>query len=207
MEKIEKANKSNKKQIQKQIKSDIKHIKRKIKNNINSCEDKKIKKLIKSNAYKRYTKIYLKFGQEAYTKNVPKRIRRKDLKNLYAEDRFITIYEKHGEIKMFNSKTDNGMNIDRNIFGEELLCGLDMQNFPKEYFQSFLSTDLSEEELEKKYGVEAQNEALIKIRLKDEKNFINVIKQYYDNKGINVQEEFSNIGNKQNQNDDKENER
>lgn len=118
----------------------------------------------------------------------------------------IGIY-KDGKIKMFNSKTDNGIEIERKIFGEEILCGLDVQNFPKEYFQSFLSCDLSDEELEQKYGVEAQNKALTKVRLEDENNFMNVIKQYYYDKGVNVEEQLKEQENNSYQDNNKEDER
>lgn len=101
----------------------------------------------------------------------------------------IGIY-KNGDIQMFNSKTEDAFVLDRKLFGEEVLCGTDSQNLPKEYIGSFLPCKLSDEELKEKYGVEAQNKALGKLRIKNADNLYEELRKYYSEQGIDVEQEL-----------------
>lgn len=67
---------------------------------------------------------------------------------------------KDGNIQMFNSAKEDGTELDAKKISTYLSKGFEGINTVKDYINSFKSTGMSYEELEEKYGVEAQNEAL-----------------------------------------------
>lgn len=76
---------------------------------------------------------------------------------------------KDGKIKIFN-ETEEEEPIKRSFFGDVIFSGTEnFIEFPKEFIESFLNPTVSMEELEQKYGVEAQNKALAKIEKQDKK--------------------------------------
>ncbi len=76
---------------------------------------------------------------------------------------------KDGDIIMFN-ETEDKEPIKRTFTGDVLYSGTEnFIEYPKEWIQSFLDPLISVEELEAKYGVEAQNKALAKIEKEDKK--------------------------------------
>ena len=76
---------------------------------------------------------------------------------------------KDGEIIMFN-ETEEKEPIKRIFLGDINYSGTEnFIKFPKEWIQSFLNPLVSVEELEKKYGIEAQNKALAKIEKEENK--------------------------------------
>ena len=59
--------------------------------------DKQTKETIeKLKKEKQYDKIYEQFGNEAYRKNIPKRLRKQELKKLKQERKYFDIYNKYG---------------------------------------------------------------------------------------------------------------
>ena len=84
---------------------------------------------------------------------------------------------KDGNIVIFN-ETEEKDPIKRSFLGDLLYSGTEnFIEFPKEWLQSFLNPSISVEELEKKYGVEAQNKALTKIEKEEkQKSFMEEIK-------------------------------
>src|SRR5574344_2700701 len=101
MNKIEKANKKAESEIIRSAKNEVKKIANEIKKDVKSSYSKKQKKAIIDNSYKRYSKIFLLYGQKSYLKVVPAHIRLKDADELFEEGRYIEIYEKHGK-KAYN---------------------------------------------------------------------------------------------------------
>lgn len=88
----------------------------------------------------------------------------------------IGIY-KNGKIIIFN-ETEEKEPIKRSFSDDIIYSGTEnFIKFPKEWLQSFLNPSISIEELEKKYGVEAQNKALAKIEKEEkQKSFMEEIK-------------------------------
>lgn len=86
----------------KEIKNCIKKIKDELSKDLKNATDRKTKSEINKNAYKRFDVIYERFGQEAYCKFVPSKYRKKDVKQLLKEQRFLSIYNKHGK-REYNS--------------------------------------------------------------------------------------------------------
>ena len=84
---------------------------------------------------------------------------------------------KDGNIVIFN-ETEEKEPIKRSFSGDLSYSGTEnFIEFPKEWLQSFLNPSISVEELEKKYGVEAQNNALAKIEKEEkQKSFMEEIK-------------------------------
>ena len=84
---------------------------------------------------------------------------------------------KDGNIVIFN-ETEEKEPIKRSFSGDLSYSGTEnFIEFPKEWLQSFLNPSISVEELEKKYGVEAQNKALAKIEKEEkQKSFMEEIK-------------------------------
>ncbi|MBP3707173.1 MAG: hypothetical protein J6J36_00995 [Clostridia bacterium] len=87
---------------EKEVKECIKNIKKAISIDFKNASDRKTKSEIKKNAYKRFDVIYERYGQEAYHKFVPSKYRKKDVKQLLKEQRFLSIYNKHGK-REYNS--------------------------------------------------------------------------------------------------------
>lgn len=81
----------------KAIKDSIKKIKEAISMDLKNASNKKAKYEIKKNAYKRFDIIYENYGQKAYYDFVPSKYRKKDIKQLLKEQRFLSIYNKHGK--------------------------------------------------------------------------------------------------------------
>ncbi len=99
---------------------------------------------------------------------------------------------KDGKINMFNAEDGTYKRISTIEFE---LRGIDSYKVPVEYLKTFRAANLTDEQLEEKYGVDAQNKALESVREK-EKNFKDTIK-------INIQEnelgmDFSNMENREN---------
>lgn len=97
----------------------------------------------------------------------------KDNATIILDPTYVTIgVYKDGKITMFN-ETEEKEPIKRDFSIDVTLSGT--ENFidiPKEFVQSFLNPLVSLEELEEKYGVEAQNKALAKLeREEKKKNF------------------------------------
>lgn len=95
---------------------------------------------------------------------------------------------KNGEINIFNSTGKDGMKFDRRPNSDPILSGIESIYFPQQYIKSFYKSELSEEELEKKYGIQAQNKALEVIRQSPEKSWIDKIKEYY--KDVDIRKEI-----------------
>lgn len=86
----------------KEIKERVKKIERAIFSELKNASSKKTKSEIRENAYKQFDEIYEMYGQEAYHKFVASKYRKKDIKQLMKEQRFLSIYNKHGE-REYNS--------------------------------------------------------------------------------------------------------
>lgn len=79
---------------------------------------------------------------------------------------------KDGKIIIFNSfNKESPVEMYRTILGDTVIRGIDSLEVPIEYAKSFLNSTLSLEELNEKYGIDAQNEALESARKKEE-NYI-----------------------------------
>ncbi len=96
---------------------------------------------------------------------------------------------KDGKIMIFNEMRASEAIYDRKLLGEEReFSGIEgLLRYPIDYIKSFKEPTLSMEELEKKYGVEAQNEMLKKIEEEDRrKEQSNSFKEdlKVDNKGV-----------------------
>ncbi len=77
---------------------------------------------------------------------------------------------KDGEIRMFNEKQQNEAIYDKRFFGNIKEGGIKaVLEYPIDYIKSFKEPNLSMEELEEKYGLEAQNKMLEEIEREDEK--------------------------------------
>ena len=82
----------------------------------------------------------------------------------------IGIY-KNGKIEMFNETKPKEVIRDRHIMGDAYNKGFEgIIDYPIDYVKSFIEPTLSKEELEEKYGLEAQNKMLEKIEKEDKKN-------------------------------------
>lgn len=73
---------------------------------------------------------------------------------------------KNGKIVMLNSNSENEKKYSAKEFGTVILVnGIDSAKSVAEgYINSFQSTELTMEQIQKKYGIEAQNEALLQVR-------------------------------------------
>lgn len=77
---------------------------------------------------------------------------------------------KDGKIQMFNERQADKAIYDRKIIGEICDRGTEkIIQYPLDYIKSFKEPDLSMEELEEKYGVEAQNRMLEEIEREENK--------------------------------------
>ena len=65
-------------------------------------------------SYYKFTKIYEKYGKEAYLKYVPFKYKKQELKNLIKEEKFLDIYEHYG------SKTLHKLEYSSKLTSEEL---------------------------------------------------------------------------------------
>lgn len=75
---------------------------------------------------------------------------------------------KDGKMIMFNETDKDRESILRSFLGDVYYNGTSsLIDYPFEYVSSFLNSSLSLEELEKKYGVTAQNKALEKVKMLD----------------------------------------
>lgn len=84
-----------------------KELKQKIKNEVREIideieyEEYKFNQIFHSNvefqkSYFKFTKIYEKYGKEAYLKYVPYKYKKQELKSLIQEEKFLEIYEHYG---------------------------------------------------------------------------------------------------------------
>ena len=103
----------------------------------------------------------------------------------------IGVYQ-NGKVTMFNSK---GVDYKPTQTLNWLNRGIDAFNIPIEYISSFKITNLNYDELNEKYGVEAQNKALDSVREK-EKTFKDTIKITVGDKTAQI--DLSNIENREN---------
>lgn len=75
---------------------------------------------------------------------------------------------KEGKITIFNSlNMENGFTLERRPLHEAVYRGIKSLEIPSEYTKSFLNPNTTIEELNEKYGVEAQNLALASAQAKD----------------------------------------
>lgn len=76
-----------------------------------------------------------------------------------------------GKIIMFNEQQPGSAIYDRSLIGDSSYKGIDgLLEYPVDYVKSFIEPALSMDELEEKYGLEAQNKMLEKIESEDKKN-------------------------------------
>lgn len=76
----------------------------------------------------------------------------------------------NGKIKMFNSSTENGLDFEAKEYINMILLRPGLEGIletTKGYIKSFEESNLSFEEIEKKYGLEAQNKALAQVRARE----------------------------------------
>lgn len=99
---------------------------------------------------------------------------------------------KNGEITMFNA---NDGTYKRTPAIDFELRGINAFKVPDEYLRTFRITNLTDEQLEEKYGLDAQNKALESVREK-EKNFKDTIK--VNIQGNELEMDFSNMENMEN---------
>ena len=100
----------------------------------------------------------------------------------------IGIY-KNGEIKMFNSPEKNGIEFYPRYYSSSVLASTGPEGIKEvieDFTKSFQKSNLTEEEIEEKYGLNAQNEALNKIEEKKSKRseFVKSIEVSIDGKPI-----------------------
>ena len=99
---------------------------------------------------------------------------------------------KNGKIIMFNA--DDGT-YKQTSFIDSNLRGINAFKVPDEYLRTFRITNLTDEQLEEKYGLDAQNKALESVREK-EKNFKDTIK--VNIQGNELKMDFSNMESREN---------
>lgn len=86
-------------------------------------------------------------------------------------------YYDNGKIIMFNERNKEEGKFKRTFFTDIVFNGLEsIISYPTDYATSFFNTDLTYEELEEKYGVEAQNRTLKELEKNHKISFKNSLK-------------------------------
>lgn len=87
----------NLKEEKSKVKAEIKQIQENIKTEKSKLHTKKEKSEFKEKEHKEYDKIYINYGQKAYQKYVPSKYQKRNIMYLLKEQRFLELYNKHGE--------------------------------------------------------------------------------------------------------------